>query len=74
MEWYRVIGIVQTQIHGLWNERPTYSRVRATSADEARHIALERARHDALARDPFATARWHTPECVRAAQIAEEQP
>lgn len=74
MEWYRVIGIVQTQVRGQWAERPTCTRVPASSPDDARHIALERARRDALAIDPYATARWHTPELVRASQIEKGSP
>ena len=62
---YRVIGIVQTYVNGVWFERPINDGVFAASPEQAMSMILGRYARAALHLDPYAKTRWHSPELVQ---------
>jgi hypothetical protein len=62
---YRVIGIVQTRVNGVWFERGINDGVFATDQEMAKELVIQRYHRAALHSDPLATTRWHTPELVQ---------
>ncbi len=62
---YRVTGIVQTCVNGVWFERAVNDGVFAPSPGRAAFLTLHRYYRAALCSDPSAIARWHTPELVQ---------
>jgi len=62
---YRVIGIVQTCVNGVWFERGVNDGVFAADQEAAKSLILNRYHRAALHNDPLAITRWHTPELVQ---------
>lgn len=62
---FRVLGIVQSCVNGVWFERVVNDGVFALDRQTAQDLILSRYQRAALHNDPLAVTRWHTPELVR---------
>lgn len=64
MNLYTIIGIIQYQLNGEWQEQTVLSNIKADTTAQAQGMILTAFLAPLQQRD-LAQARWNTPEMVR---------